>query len=309
LRQPESVRLTATVQSKRSRPNTADRIHLIDTELGDGRPVVARFEQLVPEAPPLRLADSHGMPVAGNGPEPPYFAEGQLLTPDTPFMQRDEPAWGLHGFGNQGKPRHKGLGQPLLRSSWLNRPLSVSSFAGVMHGSPLINDWVGQKTGYFGGYRFGLDFDHYWGLELRYGFGTIPLWDSQRAKAASSFGEDRPHDTDIVLGDFDLLYYPWGDSTWRPYFMVGLGAAGLKFQDLLGNPFKRTVFAMPLAFGLKYRCNSRLVLRFDFADNIIFGDGHGFDMLHNLSINGGVEIRYGGTRTAYWPWNPARHYW
>ncbi len=310
LRHPESARLNVGVNSTRRDSCASDRASMIDTQVAEGRPVVASFEQATSDAQPMRLPDGPDVLPVGHGPNSPHLGQAGPMKPEVPFLRPGESGWGLNGFGYQGKPRHKGIGQPLLRSSWLYRPLSVSSFAGVMNGSPLITNWVGQKTGYFGGYRFGWDFDHYWGCELRYGFGTIPLWDGQRARAASNLASrDHPHDTSIVIGDIDLLYYPWGDARWRPYFMVGLGAAGLRFMDLVGNKYKRTAFATPLAFGLKYRCNPRLTLRFDLADNIIFGDGHGFGVLHNLSINGGVEIRYGGTRTAYWPYNPSRHYW
>ena len=25
-------------------------------------------------------------------------------------------------------------------------------------------------------------------------------------------------------------------------------------------------------------------------------------------VTGGIEVRFGGPRKAYWPWNPGRHY-
>ena len=28
-----------------------------------------------------------------------------------------------------------------------------------------------------------------------------------------------------------------------------------------------------------------------------------------LSLTVGVEYRFGGTRKAYWPWNPGKSYW
>ena len=33
------------------------------------------------------------------------------------------------------------------------------------------------------------------------------------------------------------------------------------------------------------------------------------ETVHHLLATGGVEVRFGGSRTAYWPWNPGRHYW
>lgn len=220
--------------------------------------------------------------------------------------------------------RHRGLGQPLLRESWRYRPFGIGWFMGSMSGSTLIEDWTGQKTGYFGGYRLGWDFDHYWGCEMRLGFASVPMWDSQRAREAEQaaydaegLGEDderrdrynRRRDTDVNVWDVSLLYYPWGDAAWRPYAMAGLGTSRIRFEDRLAQHWSKQVFGMPLGLGLKYRYNDVLALRFEVADNIIFGGSGGFETLHNLSVTAGVEVRFGGTRTAYWPWNPSRHYW
>ncbi len=65
---------------------------------------------------------------------------------------------------------------------------------------------------------------------------------------------------------------------------------------------------MPLAVGVKYHGSNALALRLEVADNMAFG-AHGIDTLHQLSVVGGVELRFGGSRKAYWPWNPARNYW
>ncbi|MEA1951973.1 MAG: hypothetical protein U9N87_11350, partial [Planctomycetota bacterium] len=65
---------------------------------------------------------------------------------------------------------------------------------------------------------------------------------------------------------------------------------------------------MPLALGLKYRYNSRLAFRFEMTDNIVFSSGP-VNSVHHFSITGGLELRFGGTRKAYWPWSPGRYYW
>ncbi len=335
LRQPESTRQVAadgpTWVNEATWP--LGRPRLIGTTVFEGRPVVAGFRQSAPQASRIQSAEDivvhpdQSGPEAEKGtrfnlPERPggCFAQikpGPFFGAEDSLLPRGEAGRGLLGFGRRPRPRHRGIGRPLVRESWRYRPFGASSFIGMIQGSPLIDDWVGQKEGYFGGYRLGWDFDYYWGCEIRYGFGSVPLYDSQRAKDAaeqehgSAWNDmyDRRRDCEIVLGDIDLLYYPLGDAAWRPYLMVGLGAAGIKFQDRLANYVDKTVFATPVAIGLKYRWNDWLVLRFDCADNIIFGDGHGFNMLHDLSFTGGVEFRFGGTRTAYWPWNPGLHYW
>jgi hypothetical protein len=212
--------------------------------------------------------------------------------------------------------RHRGVGHPLQQESWLYRPFSAGWFMGMVQGGPLVDDWLGQQRGFVGGYRFGWDQDYYWGGEMRFAFASIRVYDSPRAIAAQH--ESDPghqwmfeHRRDSALFQWDLcvLHYPWGDAQWRPYLLAGVGTARIRFTDRLLRRCDETVFAMPLAVGLKYRCNEWLALRFECADNIAFGGGSGFETVHNVSVTGGAEVRFGGTRKAYWPWNPGRHYW
>jgi len=230
-----------------------------------------------------------------------------------------------HRFATAG-PGHGGpayaADQPLLREEWLFRPFSVGWFMGGVAGGTLMDDWVNQESGFFGGYRLGWDYTRYWGCEMRFAFGWIELADSQRAIEAQQVADDAiglPHDhpfrerfehrrdSDRFLWDVSLLYYPWGDVTWRPYLLAGLGAARIDFLDRLSVRRAETVFAVPLGAGVKYRCCDWLAFRVDVTDNIAFGKE--FNTVHDLAFTGGVEIRFGGTRKAYWPWNPGRHYW
>jgi len=216
------------------------------------------------------------------------------------------------------------MGRPLQRESWLYRPFSAGWFMGMVQGGPLIDDWVGQQRGFLGGYRFGWDSDFHWGGEMRFAFGSVRLFDSDRAKQARWDADtqdgftpddpwrqrfDRRRDADLNHWDLDVLYYPWGDTQWRPYLMAGLGTAQVSFIDRLSQKYDKTVLAMPLAIGMKCRCNDWLALRLECTDNIAFGGGSGFNTLHNLSFTAGLEVRFGGARKAYWPWNPGRCYW
>jgi hypothetical protein len=218
--------------------------------------------------------------------------------------------------------RHQGVGRPLDRESWRYRPFSAGWMMGMVEGSPLIGDWVGQGAGFFGGYRFGWDFDHYWGCETRFAFGSVELFDSDRAKQAQQTADallnlsadnpylsrfDQRRDGELSLWDVSFLYYPWGDAAWRPYWLMGLGTVNVRFMDRLSRHFSTTKLGMPIAWGMKYRANDWLVFRFEVADNMAFGGG--VNTLHNLSVTGGLEVRFGGTRTVYWPYTPGRHYW
>ncbi len=225
--------------------------------------------------------------------------------------------------------RHRGWGRPLISESWLYRPFSAGWFIGGIFGSPLIEDWLGITSGYFTGFRFGWDQNHYWGLEMQFAYGEMGLWDSARAKAERRvWYRDwyldqgiEPNDAEIerlITAPRDLalyqwavsaMYYPWGDARWRPYLSVGVGAARMTFTDIFLVHYDKTFFVFPVAVGVKYHWNDWLALRVEGCSSFSVPGGGRLKPVHNVSINGAVEIRFGGSRTAYWPWNPTRTYW
>jgi opacity protein-like surface antigen len=197
----------------------------------------------------------------------------------------------------------------------LERPVSVGIFIGVLNGSMLIDDWVGQQQGMVGGLRLGYDFNARIGGELRYAFGAVKLFDSERAIAAeqsngasgADLEQSRYSDRDLV--DVSALIYPWGDTPWRPYLLTGMGLAQVRFSDLFGNRYSTTTAEIPLGVGLKFHCTESTALRFEVNDTIIFSNACGFNTLHDLSVTGGLEFRFGGSRRAYWPWNTTPSNW
>ncbi len=214
--------------------------------------------------------------------------------------------------------------QPTTHESWLYRPWNAGWFMGFMQGNELIENWVGQEQGFFGGYRFGWDFDPYWGCETRFGFASVALYDTDRAVAAQQAADqadgitpndawyhrfDTRRDSGIRIWDVEMLYYPYGDTQLRPYFLLGLGTARVDFMDRLSDRRIKSVLEVPIALGFKYRLRDWLAVRFEATDNFIAGAGSGFKNLHNFSLTAGLEVRFGGTRTAYWPYHPGRHYW
>ncbi len=223
--------------------------------------------------------------------------------------------------------RNRGVGQPMTNESWLYRPYSAGWLMGAMFGSPLIDDWLGISSGYFTGFRFGWDQNYYWGLEMQFAHGQMGLWDSARAKddrrewyvSEGTFDDlndpaldrliDARRDVELYQWAVSAMYFPWGDARWRPYLSVGVGASRMKFTDIFEVGYDKTCFVLPLAIGVKYHWSDWLALRIECSENLSVPGGGGLKAVHNVSINGAVELRFGGPRTAYWPWNPGRTYW
>ena len=191
---------------------------------------------------------------------------------------------GLRGTCAPTQGKWHELLQPMTRESWLYRPLSAGWFMGFMQGNELIEDWVGQGQGFFGGYRFGWDYDPYWGCEMRFGFalgGPVRFRPSQSGptgrRSHPRITADDPYfyrfdtrrDSGIRLWDVEMLWYPFGDTYLRPYFLLGLGSARVDFMDRLSDRRIKSVLAMPVAIGFKYRLQDWLALRVEATDNFI----------------------------------------
>lgn len=194
-------------------------------------------------------------------------------------------------------PRHLGRGEPMSGTSWLNRPLSASLFVGPMFNQPLVSGSVDQKNSVLAGFRLGWDYDHYWGSELRFGWSGTQL--------------EGPVDADhgaVFLGDLNFLYYPWGDSRWRPYALLGVGVANYDYTDHLQMKHDAVLLGMPFGGGIKYHVHPRMAFRLELLDNFAIGSD-GTDSMHNVSLTFNLEFRFGGTRKGYFPWQPSRHLW
>ena len=198
-------------------------------------------------------------------------------------------------------------------------PFSAGWFMGAMTGSPLITNWMGAGHGFLGGYRFGWDFDQYWGTEVRFSFASLKMWDSRAARAAQRAADDAAglapddpwrnrydarRDANVGMFDLNLLYYPWGDTAWRPYFRLGLGTVRIQCQDRLGTDYDSTVVGIPWGIGGEVQVFEWLALRGEIADNVAIHAGSSFNTQHNFSFTFGMEVRFGGSRTAYWPLEP-----
>lgn len=183
------------------------------------------------------------------------------------------------------------------REPWHYRPFSVGLFMGPIVGSPLISDSIEQGTGFLGGARFGYDFDEDWGLEMRLASASFPVSGGYPIDGTQ-------HSSDHFLWDIDFLYYPWEDAAIRPYVLMGIGTARIKFADQLGNDLNRIMVGMPIGVGVKLRLSDWFIFRIECLDNVAFAGGSNFGTQQNFSITGGLEIRFGRPHIQYWPWNP-----
>jgi hypothetical protein len=170
-----------------------------------------------------------------------------------------------------------------------------------MFGTDLIANRVQQEPGTFVGGRLGWDFGESWGIEGRLGGVEMNL-----KPAVDSVFLDK---NELFLVDANVMYYPWEESRLRPFLTLGLGLQQTDFVDDTGYRVKDKLFSIPFGIGFKYRIDQRLAIRFDLQDNYAFAGGHDVDAMNNISIVGGMELRFGGRRKNYWPWDPSRTWW
>lgn len=240
------------------------------------------------------------------------YRDGQWVQPECtePSLQRGPMRLFLERVEAAQAPRS-------AEQSWLYRPLHAGVFFGALFGTDLVSDWVSEKSGFFGGVRAGWDFDPYWGIEARYAMGNVQISDSERAIAERDYwheqipswyyNEHARYSARNVL-DVSMLYYLRGDVRLRPYILFGVGYASLRFDDALGEHWSHSTIDMPLAIGLKYLWSDQMAVRLEANDTIIIGNSK-IETVHDMSLNIGLEVRFGGSRRSYWPWNPGDRYW
>jgi len=226
---------------------------------------------------------------------------------EEPNFQWDVPAWeprtwfydvGFRHSSTHG--RNVGRGQPLKNSSWSNRPYHVDWFVGQLLSSSLINNRVGQENSLFSGLRIGWDFDHFWGLEWRFG------WADPDVEFSTPIAE--PNTGSFFISDIDLVYYPWGDSKIRPYCLLGTGITRIKFRDENSVNHDTTLMTIPYGVGIQFPQWPWLIWRFELLNNLAFGSDS-LSTMSNISLTVGMEWRLGAKPSSYWPWRSSRYIW
>ena len=209
-----------------------------------------------------------------------------------PWHDGPSHGWFVHSDPND-PHRSIGWGEPLVGTSWRNRPWYFGAFIGPVFNGDLIAGHVEQTNTALGGARLGFDFDHYWGIEARFGYANPYISEPD----GTPLGVSRNY-----LADVELLYYPWGDSRWRPYFTVGLGSATFRFTDDQDRVIHESLLSIPLGVGLKYFHSPWFTIRLEMMENLAFGS-HTLENQANFSFLAGVEYRFGGRRPSYFPWH------
>jgi hypothetical protein len=204
------------------------------------------------------------------------------------------------GYDKLGYSLHGGCPPAVISEAWCRRPFFADLFIGAISGDEFINGEIGQQTSLLAGGRLGWDLSGDWGCEARLALAEVHIHNM------SGLAERRQ--ADLLMADVSLVHYFGLDLTIRPYMSVGLGVVDWGFVDVDGNAVNEKVMGVPIAMGVKQRCDDWLVLRLDLTDNIAFGGGTRLGTQHNISVTGNVEIRFGGPRTSYWAWTPRKHY-
>jgi hypothetical protein len=265
-------------------------IRLAGDPAADG-PVALPGSPLAPELLPAPLADDVDLNRYAPAPG------------DEPFAHLVHPLfaepWFAHSDPND-PARHIGIGQPLIGTSWRNRPWFFGTFVGGVMMDDLLPNRIYQNDTTFVGARLGYDFDHYWGLEGRWAFARPDLAD---INGDPLFPASRDN-----FGDLSLVVYPLGDARWRPYLSAGMGFTTFRFNNEQGQRISEASFTMPLGFGVKYFYGPWFTLRFDFTDNLALGNDR-VSGQHNVSLVLGAEFRFGGRRPSYFPWHNNTAYW
>ena len=193
--------------------------------------------------------------------------------------------WGFHHSSTEGRFMEKNV--PLNFSSWLNRPFHLDWFAGpLLSDSPNKNNNVKQTNALFGGLRFGWDFDYYWGTEWRFGWSDPEIFYE---------GSSLRQPGQYWVSDVNLIYYPWGDTRVRPFFIAGMGISQVGSIHNDGGPLEANLLGTPFGLGIQFQQTPWLAWRAEIMDNLAWGS-EGISTTQNISFTAGMNIRYGDSQ-------------
>ncbi len=234
----------------------------------------------------------------GGAYQPGSFYNPDEMPPPPSTYCRCMPWFGFRHSYTHG--RNVGWGLPLVGSSWLNRPYYFGATLGPMWLTARPRHNVPRDVDVIGSVFWGWDWDYYWGSEFQYSYATPELHNTADPNHLVT--------NRLVSWNYSFMYYPWGDANLRPFWRLGFGDT--KFDIPLESGLRQDewLFATPFGVGMKYSFRRWLAGRIEFTDQLSWGE-RGVATQHNLTLNFGLEMRYGAKRKSYFPWNPSSHIW
>jgi hypothetical protein len=264
----------------------------------------ARQHGGLPELFPYVPAESHDQPQQFQ--QAPYSLEDYAA--ESQFEGHADPASDTHfsKFKSLGLKhsstdgRNAGIGVPLVGTSWLNRPYYVGADLGTVWVTRPIELDITTDIDMYGGLYAGCDWDYYWGTEV--------AWQRATPELVNEEARDSDRGDRMVIWSASMMYYPWGDSVYRPYWRCGIGGMEIDYPNDDGHRRDETLWAFPIGIGIKYPIRRWLATRAEITDQIGIGN-NGVNSQHDFTLTFALEWRLGAHPRSYWPWNPSRHIW
>ncbi len=187
---------------------------------------------------------------------------------------------------------------PVVSQGWQQHPWGMGFRVAALSSDKLIHypdapdlklepDALGELFFHFKG-------SYPWNWELR--------WAWARPWVSSYAGARLPR-ADVIFFDLSARRPVLVSQHWRWSLVGGVGGATFSFADERGIARDQTLWQFPLGAALEYRWDDDLWVVVEFRDQIVLGAGHGLENMHLLSLSVGLEYRFGGSRTSYWPWD------
>jgi hypothetical protein len=173
---------------------------------------------------------------------------------------------------------------------WLAEPLSIIKTAGGFGSDEPIEGVLRNGIGLITSVRFGWDFAPRWGVESRFAWARTSL-------GSPAPGELASHEN-FWIWDALFCFYPFPETMWRPFLFAGAGMTDVRYIDQVGRDLHQSLFHIPVGFGIKRQIYGRHAFRIDVNDNLLFNDSRPRDLIHNVSVMAGFELRFGGG----WSW-------
>ncbi len=183
---------------------------------------------------------------------------------------------------------------PDIEEDWFGRPVYGGGYAGVLVGGEIIASQLKLEPGLVTGLRIGQDCDRRWTWESNFAYASPEVINLE--------GPELRRGTDLFFGDTSLIYSRYATKRLRPYVSAGMGAAYFDLVDQTGKALHEFMPTVPLGAGLQYRYQEWLVLHLSVRDNLTLGQGELEKTMHNLTLTGGLEFRFGVTPNVYYPW-------